>query len=226
MGKRGPKPKGKVGIVWSPAFAYAIGLLVTDGNLSPSGRHINLTSKDLELIQTFQEALGITGHIGKKSSGHGGGEKKYYVVQFGDVLFYDFLLSIGLTPNKTKTIGAVDIPKEYFFHFLRGHFDGDGCTYSYWDSRWEHSFMFYLGFASASLAHLQWLRLMIASLLPVRGHITHNKEGTYHQLKYAKREGIQVIRKMYESPNALCLERKRLKIEQMLSIVGEHLLKG
>ena len=64
MGKRGPKPKGKVKIMWSPHFAYAIGLLVTDGNLSPSGRHIHFTSKDLELVKLFQKALGVVFYVG------------------------------------------------------------------------------------------------------------------------------------------------------------------
>ena len=35
---------------WNHDFAYAIGLITTDGNLSPDGRHINLTSKDEEII--------------------------------------------------------------------------------------------------------------------------------------------------------------------------------
>lgn len=47
------KPQNKVKIKWSPEFAYAIGLLVTDGNLSPDGRHLNFTSKDRELAETF-----------------------------------------------------------------------------------------------------------------------------------------------------------------------------
>ena len=51
------KPKGKVKIEWSPDFAYAIGLITTDGNLSPDGRHVNFTSKDLELIKNFHRGL-------------------------------------------------------------------------------------------------------------------------------------------------------------------------
>lgn len=47
------KPKGKVKIEWNENFAYAIGLIVTDGSLSIDGRHINFTSKDLEQIQNI-----------------------------------------------------------------------------------------------------------------------------------------------------------------------------
>jgi len=32
-------------MIWSADFAYAVGLLTTDGSLSIDGRHINLTSK-------------------------------------------------------------------------------------------------------------------------------------------------------------------------------------
>ena len=48
MGKRGPKPKGKVKINWSANFAYAIGLLVTDGCLYNDKRHMSLTTKDID----------------------------------------------------------------------------------------------------------------------------------------------------------------------------------
>ncbi len=33
------KPLGRVKIEWSDKFAYAIGLVASDGNLSPDGRH-------------------------------------------------------------------------------------------------------------------------------------------------------------------------------------------
>lgn len=222
MGKRGPKPKGKVVLVWSPEFAYAIGLIVSDGNLSPSGRHISFISKDLEMVENYILALKIDVRIGKKSSGHQS-EKKYYVVQFGDVLFYDFLFQIGLMPNKSKIIGKVDVPAEYFFDFLRGLFDGDGCTHSYFDPRWRSSFMFYTIFASSSPKHIAWLQKEIAALLCIKGHITKSKGNAAFQLKYAKKESLLLLRTMYKNQQVLCLSRKRLKIEAMLRIIDERL---
>lgn len=79
-------------------------------------------------------------------------------VQFSDVLFHQFLISIGITPAKSKTIGIIKIPKKYFFDFLRGCFDGDGSFYSYYDKRWKSSFMFYLTLASASQDFINWIR--------------------------------------------------------------------
>jgi len=222
MGKRGPQPKGKVKLRWSPNFAYAIGLMVSDGNLSPDGRHINFTSKDLEMIQLFQKSLDIEVHIGRKANSTSK-EKCYFVTQFGDVLFYQFLMGIGLMPNKSKLIGEIKIPGKYFFDFLRGSFDGDGCTYSYWDKRWRSSFMFYTSFVSASPPHITWIREEIYKRIGIHGHVTMNGTHVLQQLKYAKADSLKLLRKMYYSRSAMCLSRKRLKIVKMLDTVGEKL---
>src|SRR3990167_6241471 len=112
--KRGTKPKGKVKIKWSPEFAYAIGLLATDGNLSPDGRHMSLVSKDREQLENFKKCLGLKNKIGVNPSGSG---KSAFRVQFGDINFYTFLLQIGLMPNKSKIIKEVMVPGAYLFDF-------------------------------------------------------------------------------------------------------------
>ena len=38
--------KSNVKLVWTNNFAYVIGVIATDGNLSPDLRHIHITSKD------------------------------------------------------------------------------------------------------------------------------------------------------------------------------------
>ncbi len=216
------RPLNKVKIKWSPRFAYAIGLLVTDGNLSPDGRHIIFTSKDLELIDNFQKSLKINLRIGKKSSSFQG-IKKYYVVQIGDVLFYRFLLNIGIMPRKTKIVGTIKIPNKYFFDFLRGHLDGDGTFFSYWDPRWKSSFMFYTVFISASKIHIDWIRSELFKLLKIKGHITRDSKKSTYQLKYAKTESLKLLQKLYYNNGVVCLSRKRLKIEKALKIEGKKL---
>jgi len=223
MGKRGPKPKGKVDIRWSSDFSYAIGLLVTDGSLSKNGRHINLTSKDLEMIKNFLRALKVDAHIGRKSNG-ANKERRYYVVQIGDVLFFNFLKTIGLMPNKTKVIREVTVPQKYFRDFLRGHFDGDGSVYSYFDPRWRSSFMFYSSFVSASKNHINWLRSLIFKNVGTAGNISRAQGTSCYQLKYAKKESIGIFRFMYYKRSVRCLSRKRLKVEKILSIL--HKLDG
>lgn len=221
MIKRGAKPKGKVKIEWSSNFAYAIGLIVTDGCLYGDKRHISLTSKDIEQANNFQKCLGIIVKNGLKSSGLGK-EKKYYHVQFGDVNFYNFLTSIGITSGKSKTIGEVLIPDKYFFDYLRGCFDGDGCFYSYWDPRWRSSHMFYVEFVSASEEHILWLRSKLISKAKVCGHLSKVKDKSYFQLKFAKKEALAIIKKMYYNPKVVHLSRKKEKIDKALLIENKQ----
>lgn len=224
MGKRGVKPKGKVKIKWSANFAYAIGLIATDGNVRASGRHISFVSKDMDQIENFLSALAIKVKIGKTFSGY----KRIltYRIQFGDVLFCDFLKSIGIHPAKSLTIGTLKIPKDYFFDFLRGCFDGDGCSYSYWDPRWKSSFMFYIGFASGSEKFINWLRININKLSDLKGHLSaHRKKdgkNNYYQLRYSKYEAIKLAQLMYKNKKSFKLKRKYLKIMKSLDIVDKH----
>ena len=150
-------------------------------------------------------------------------EKKYFVVQFSDVLFYEFLLSIGIMPNKSKILGEVKVPAEYFFNFLLGVFDGDGCTYSYFDPRWKSSFMFYTVFVSASKEHILWIQKEIFNRLTIKGHITSGAKRLFFQLKYAKADSLLLLRAMYPKRSTSCLSRKRLKIEEMLRTIAERL---
>ncbi len=218
MGARGPKPRRRKPIEWSANLAYAIGLLVTDGSLSKDGRHIVLVSKDIEQLQTFKRILGLKNSIGETHSGYTG--KPTTRVQFGDVRLYEFLLLIGLMPNKTKVIGKVRVPDKYFFDFLRGHFDGDGSSYSYLDPRWRSSFMFYVSFLSASEKHISWLRSTLQRLLGVQGHISKNDLHCAMALRFAKHEAIKVVKAMYQNSGP-CLSRKRLKIRKTLRIIGQ-----
>lgn len=216
------KPLKKIKTEWSANLAYVIGLLVTDGNLSKDARHISFTSKDLELIENVKRSLSLNNDICRKFSGSVR-EKKYFLIQFGDVNFYKFLLGIGLMPAKSKIIKDVKIPEKYFFDFLRGHFDGDGTFYSYWDPRWRSSFMFYTVFISASKNHIDWLRSKIEKRLKIKGHITKSVNDSTYQLKYAKKESLKLLPEMYYDSGVVCLSRKRQKIEKALKIESKKL---
>jgi hypothetical protein len=154
-------------------------------------------------------------NIGTKKNSSG---QECLRIQFKNRFFYDFLLSIGLTPKKSLTMGVLDIPDKYFFDFLRGCFDGDGSFYSYWDKRWRSSFMFYIEFISASKKHIDWLRKELKDRLNIFGHMVKDGKNSTYQLKYAKKESLEIIKKIYYDREVICLTRKRLKIEKALKI--------
>lgn len=204
-------------MTWSADLAYAIGLIVTDGSLSKDERHLNLTSKDLEQIKTFAKILHLKNKIGIKSSSFSL-KGKYFQIQFGDIRFYRFLISIGLFPNKTKYIGKLQIPDRFFIDFLRGHLDGDGYTYSYWDKRWENSYMLYSNFLSASKIHLEWIQKTIKRLYNINGKINYAGKSVY-KLIYAKKSSTILLSKIYYKSNLPYLKRKKDKINLALNTI-------
>ena len=127
---------------WSQNIAYSVGLMASDGCLQSDGRHLDITSKDIEQLLNFSKSIGRSLKICPKHRY----KSNAYRIQFSDVAYYDFLLKTGLTPGKSRTISTLKIPDKYYKDFLRGLFDGDGTTYGYYDKRWKNSFMYYIGF--------------------------------------------------------------------------------
>lgn len=207
---QGGQLQRKVQIEWSPNFAYAIGLIASDGNLSSDGRHITFVSKDVELVKKFNAALKIDNKITRAGRG-GETVKNYYGVSFGDKVFYKFLNTIGLTKKKSKTIEFVNIQEEFFRDFLRGLFDGDGTFYTFWDTRWPNSFCFKSSFASASKDFLEWLRTELSRLYGVTGYF-HKGAGVIN-LEYTKGDTKKLFNAMYYKTKLLFLNRKYRKIK-------------
>ena len=216
--KRGPVPKSLIATNWSPIFAYAMGLFVADGSMSKDGRHMSFVSKDKVQVETFKRCLGVKTKTSRKYSG--AGEMAYHT-QFGGVIFYNFLLSIGLCPAKSKTIAAIGVPNQYFIDFLRGYFDGDGSSYSYYDPIYPRSFRFIVSFTSGSINYLTWLQGKIFGIIGIRGYITTNKNHPYPQLKFGKRESCIFAQSIYYKNDLPYLKRKYLKIKRSLRIIKQ-----
>lgn len=169
--------------IWNNDIAYLTGLIASDGCLVNDGRHIALTSRDLDIIVAAQTILGkVHLKIGIKTGQFG---TDAYQFQWADVVLYDFLASAGITPAKSKTIQSVNVPDKYYFDFLRGYFDGDGTVYGYKDPRWNRCFMYYTAFASASPNFLVWLSLQNERLAGTSTGKVLTKTRV-HTLTYAK----------------------------------------
>ena len=200
--------------VWNPQIAYLAGLIASDGCLSNNGRHLNVTSKDIEILENVQRILDLKVKIGVKRNGFGGFGN---FVQFGDVALYDFLLNAGITPAKSKTILKVDVPNQFYGDFLRGLFDGDGTVYGFWDPRWRSSLMYYTGFISASNSFLRWLSITNSEIIGTSpGKIKQNNRA--QTLTYAKKDSQKLFNAMYADLNAPCLSRKRDKFIDFLKL--------
>ena len=190
---------------------YVVGLIVTDGNLSKDGRHINITSKDRTHLVVVQKALGINNKIGKKAR-DGSKKKIYSQIQLGDVKFYKYLLSIGLTQRKSLTLGKIAIDTAYFFDFLRGVIDGDGSI-STWIHRTNSHRQWSLRIVSGSPEFLQWLKNEIENRFEVKGrmHIYQREDrNNLYLIKFGKLAAKIIIGSIYYK-DCLSLQRKNLQ---------------
>lgn len=203
------KRLSKVKTIWSADFAYAIGVIATDGNLSPNGRTINITSKDIEMILNIKKCLRINNKIGRKGNGNiNSNIKKYYVIQFGDINFYEFLNKIGITKNKSKTIGKIHIPKENFSDFLRGCFDGDG-NIDVSIHKESSKPQIRIRLCSASIIFIKWIREELGDILNIKtGWIYSNRKKNMHILSYGKEDTGKILKFMYYKGVRYFLSRK------------------
>lgn len=198
--------------VWSSNLAYITGLIAADGCLINNGRHLNVTSKDLELINHTQSILCMNVKFWLKQSMYGG---EAYHLQFSNVALYDFLIRVGLTTAKSKTITRLDIPDLYYPDFLRGYFDGDGTIYGFWDARWQNSLMYYTGYSSGSLQFLRWLQITNTRLCNTGPGFLKTSQGAM-TLTYAKTDSRKLFAFMYYAPELPVLTRKYSKFVDFL----------
>ncbi|HEY6958238.1 MAG TPA: LAGLIDADG family homing endonuclease [Candidatus Limnocylindria bacterium] len=203
---------------WSEKMAYIVGLTATDGCLVSGRRQVNFKSIDRELVETYLALLGRTNRVHERKTPLG---RPIYVAQFGDAALYRWFMSIGLTPRKSLTLGAIAVPDAYLLPLARGLLDGDGTilnkvyradTARRSDYYWEYLLT---RFTSASRPHLEWIATSIEAATGVSGYlqeartrdIDRHRHPFFH-LRYGKRASLVLLPLLYPS-GAPCLERKR-----------------
>jgi hypothetical protein len=217
----GPRLRAPTSDGWTRERAYAIGLLATDGNLSKDGRHLNVTSADQDLLVVLQACLGLKANVRQVGPG------RCYRIQWSDRRFYEWVESIGLSPSKSRTMGALAVPDEYFADFARGCIDGDGSIVVYVDRyhfdknpRYVYERL-YVTLVSASRPFVEWFRTSLLRLVGIHGSMSEriSRSGRpYWVLRYARRESGRLLPWIYYAPSIPCLARKRARSEPFLRV--------
>ncbi len=208
--------KSKVNTDWSNNLAYVVGIITTDGNLSPDLRHINITSKDYEMMVNCRKCLNINNKIGRKARGKSE-DKKYFALQFGDKNFFEFLLSIGLAPKKSKILKEISIPRKFFSDFFRGCIDGDGSLSISSHPESKH-LQYTLRLYSASKIFLEWIYTVCKEEFQIEGgSISKIDLSRVYSLKFGKSDTIRILNRIYKR-DVVCLSRKQEIAFKMLNI--------
>lgn len=182
---------------------YLAGLIATDGCLSKRGRHVILIAKDREFLEMIKERCRITNKVCEHFNGRG---QLSHGINICGRSYWGELASIGLTPAKSKTLGALNVPDHMFSDFFRGVVDGDGAIRC-----WTHSGnggeQWSLRVFSASPPFLEWLKAALLRLVGIDGRIHHGHDGVW-VLKYGKMAAQRILRLCYDE-SVPALERKR-----------------
>lgn len=202
-------------VSWSQKIAYAVGLIATDGCLVTGRKVIQFGSQDLELVELLLRCLDRRARIRLTPTRLG---NPYYRTQFSWAHLYSWLLGVGLTPRKSLTLGALDVPDEFLLSLVRGLLDGDGSiinetaradTADNPDYRWEY---LQTKFISASRPHIEWLRSRLLALLEIDGYVQTTptaRGGLMSELRYGKRASVVLLPAIYPKFWVPCLSRKR-----------------
>lgn len=189
------------------SFWYLVGLITSDGCLSLDGRHIDITSKESGYLRTVRKQFGFSNRICRKRNGNG---QVSYRIQLSSREFYMRMLEIGLIPNKSKTVGRLYIPKEYFADFMRGLIDGDGSI-----RRWKHPGnkieQWSLRICSASKVFIEWIKTNCCEYFGVTGRLYEEVDGKERRrwvLKYGKLAAQRLLSKCYHKESTISLKRK------------------
>ena len=190
-----------------PNLWYLVGLITTDGCLANDGRHIDITSADKQFLARIILSMGLINKIGIKNKGN---INQAYHIQIANKNFYEFLLSIGLLPNKSLKLKRLSIPKEFFNDFLRGVIDGDGCLRSWIHPSNNHE-QWSLRIFSGSKVFIKWLESRIEESTGCRGRVhsdfSPHRMHRLYTLKYGKLAAAGILKNCYYK-GAFGLERK------------------
>jgi hypothetical protein len=201
---------------WSDELAYVVGLTATDGCLVTGRRKINLKSVDRDLVATYLGLLGRTNPIKKAPTRTGG---IAYYTEFGDARLYRWFQSVGITPRKSLTLGALAVPDRYLLPVARGLLDGDGHISNFIHRptlrlrpRYEYE-RIWTYFNSASRPHLEWLQTRLRELMRLDSYLEplpgKERKHPLYRLKFGNRASIKLLHAIYPDPDVPCLERKR-----------------
>lgn len=194
---------------------YFVGLITTDGCLSGDERHVDITSKDKNFLESLRKYLTISNVVSQKRSGIG---KTYYRIQIGGVEFYNFLRSLGLMPNKSLKLSKINIERPYFCDFLRGVIDGDGSIRS-WHHPINGGLQWSLRLYSGSHEFLQWLREEIHLNFLASGQLYKDSRGLY-TLKFGKLAAQQILSRCYYTDCLSLNKKQNLAINCVLALNG------
>ena len=187
---------------WTPEMAYILGFFTADGCMIRNNRgahfiefHIN----DRCILVFIKSALRSNHKIALRR--RGGNRQDGYRIQFGSKKMFTDLQGLGLTQRKSLSIKLPNIPSQFFGHYVRGYFDGDGCVYFarlQCADRKRPRKIFSTLFTSGSKVFLEELHQALRRH-GLEGGSLHKKSRGGFDMSFSHRDSLALYRLMYNT---------------------------
>ena len=208
-----PLPDGKKQVnskyfskISSQSKAYWLGFIAADGYVNKEKNVFEFVLIDKEMIEYFKEEIKSIHKISKKKTLLNGKIFESYRISIHDKNIINDLYNLNCTNNKSYEYTIPNsLPKKYLSHFLRGYFDGDGCTYIS-----QNKLMFTI--TSASYNFLIQLQEILKSELNISCIIHKVKNKENWRINIAQENSLKIFNYIYnKSTSKTRLKRKYKK---------------
>ena len=111
-------------------MAYVLGFFAADGAMIKNNRGAHFIEFDItdhSVLVQIRRVIGSNHKIAIRIRNPQ--HKVGYRLQVGSKTMFIDLIKLGFSQRKSMTLKLPRIPEEFFGHFVRGYFDGDGCVY-------------------------------------------------------------------------------------------------
>ena len=116
---------------WTPDLAYFLRVMISDGEVKPTGAVIDLQTNDGSALNYIRDWISPTRPInGPYIKKYKGKKTEYLRLSLSSKSFANKLMArFGIIPCKTGTESITfDLPEDMERHLIRGIFDGDGIV--------------------------------------------------------------------------------------------------
>ena len=225
-----PKKKRKINDMYfksidTPLKAYLLGFIYADGWVVYNEQNGNyefgmeLQSNDKYVLEKLNEEIGgknIIYHLEPKDIviqgeqiAHGGHTDILRI--YSKNLVCD-LIKNGVETNKTSKDVYPIVDDKFFFDFLRGYIDGDGCYYNDGDQTYMH-------ITCASIAPLAYIQSKLNNL-GIKTQIYTENNRKHRLMCTSFNEMNKLVNCLYYEDGLFCLQRKYQKIKHFLGFAA------
>ena len=108
--------------------AYWLGWIISDGSLNKNNVRLRIQEGDLKILEKFKLDIKYSGNITIEPN-YKKEWKNLCNLTLSSVNLIQDLNNLRVLSNKSHNTTFPDIPEEFYSHFIRGVFDGDGCIH-------------------------------------------------------------------------------------------------